>query len=177
MSETKLIFLDFDGVMNGMDNIYSRFKLENRSEYRDDYGQLFDERCVRHLKRLIKETKAKIVVSSTWRYSGLKTMQDMWKFRNLPGEIIGITSCNRAPEELKQITSDFWNSSEFGDRGNEIEGYLRWMNYDIKSYVILDDDVDFGQDQLDNHFVKCDTRFGLTGEDIDKAIEILNGTI
>lgn len=57
------------------------------------YGAYFgpDDHFVKNLKRIIDETGAKIVISSTWRMSGLQNILDMWHSRNLPGEVIGIT--------------------------------------------------------------------------------------
>ena len=40
-------------------------------------------------------------------------------------------------------------------------------------YVIFDDDTDFLLGQKDN-FIQINEEFGLTDEDIDKAIKILN---
>ena len=36
-------------------------------------------------------THADIVIESSWKYLGLEAMQDMWKDRQLPGKVIGIT--------------------------------------------------------------------------------------
>lgn len=148
----KIIFLDIDGVLN----VYGK--------QQDKYGQIFHKHLVDNLKKIIDETNAKIVLSSSWRLAGLKTIQDMWKYRNLPGAVIDITP-HRPNDDLT--------------RGEEIELWLM-KNNPIDAYVILDDDTDIHQL---NHFVKTsdnidhidcvDIGYGLTSICADKAIEIL----
>ena len=86
----RVIFLDIDGVINSHDNIWARTALwkDLGVPSRDKYGQLFDERCVRLLEWIISKTGCKIVISSTWRKSGLLTMERMWKDRGLPGRLL-----------------------------------------------------------------------------------------
>lgn len=155
----KVIFLDIDGVLNLC------------YEGRDEYGSLFHPHLVDNLKRLIDETGAKIVISSTWRFSGLVIMREMWDKRGLPGEVIGIT-----PNFMRKYGTTLC-------RGKEIDSYLE-ENKDITSYVILDDDTDMEDHQMDR-FVKTsgnidhedcvDIGYGLTSRCVDRAIEILNG--
>lgn len=156
--EMKVIFLDIDGVLN----LYC--------ESRDEYGCCFHPHLVDNLKRLIDETGAKIVISSTWRFSGLVIMKEMWIKRGLPGEVVGIT-----PNFMRHHGTTLC-------RGKEIDAYLE-ENKDITSYVILDDDTDMEEHQMDR-FIKTsgnkdhedcvDVGYGLTRICTDKAIEILN---
>ena len=73
----KIIFLDFDGVLNVIPDGFDKF------------GGIFHKHFVENLKRIINETGANIVVTSTWRFMGLKQLNEMWKFRKFPGKIIG----------------------------------------------------------------------------------------
>lgn len=75
----KIIFLDIDGVLN----VYP--------QGHDEYGAIFHPHLVENLKLILDQTGAKIVVSSTWRRSGLSIMKEMWEKRGLPGEVIDIT--------------------------------------------------------------------------------------
>lgn len=170
----KLIFLDIDGV------------LALNHQNRDEYGSLFHENFIDNLKFIIENTKAKIVISSTWRASGILALKEMWKKRNLPGEIIGVTPL-----------------SNLRYRGHEIESYLdnvckfKRINYSqvlqqtyietsiCKNYIILDDDSDMLLGQKE-HFIKCSCNFdhpdsiegyGLTRMNAFKAIKILNTPI
>jgi hypothetical protein len=149
----KVIFLDIDGVLNVM------------HPDRDEYGRCFHPHFEDNLKRIIKETGAKIVISSTWRASGLMVMQEMWIKRQLAGEVIDIT-CH-----LKSRR-----------RGQEIQVWLD--SNEVESYVILDDDTDMELHQMkcfvrtseNQHHRDCvDVGYGLTDICTDQAIGILNG--
>lgn len=148
----KVIFLDIDGVLN----VYC--------ESYDKYGCTFHTHLEDNLHDLIEATGAEIVISSTWRYSGLRVMQDMWRDRGLAGNIIDITP----------ILDD-------GTRGDEIDCWLRENQVD--NYVIIDDDDDMLPEQMDhfvktsgnyNHIDKVHLEYGLTKECTSKAILILN---
>jgi hypothetical protein len=163
----KVIFLDIDGVLN-VEVFINAFwmickigKLSRpeakqlfKVEMRDKYGNLFCPTTINALKYLIEETGAKIVISSTWRASGLKIMQEMWKHRELPGEIIDITPF-----------------SESRERGYEIEEWLK--HNPVDNYVIIDDDRDMLPEQQDS-FVKTDPIYGLTLSKALDCIKILN---
>jgi hypothetical protein len=151
----KIIFLDIDGVLNVI------------SQGRDRFGAIFHQHFVNNLKHIIDNTDAKIVISSTWRMSGLEIMQEMWKERNLPGEVIGITPTNMS-----------W----LHNRGAEIKDWLD-KHRNVNNYVIIDDDDDMLPSQT-NNFVRTannidhpdciDIGYGLTRICAAKAIGILN---
>lgn len=172
----KIIFLDIDGVLNvevfinAFWAICKQLKLNRAEEnnfrqvnLRDEYGNLFCPTACNQLAWIIKETGAKIVISSTWRHSGLKVMQEMWKARNLPGEVIDITPSNRQDRNLP--------FKERADRGHEIK---EWMSKNkVDRYVIFDDDDDMLPEQEAN-FIQVDEMYGIMGLDAEKAIQILN---
>lgn len=161
----KIIFLDIDGVLN----VYSH-------DY-DEYGSQFHKHLVENLQKVVEETDAKIVISSTWRYSGLQTMKDMWRNRDLPGDVIDITpDCNNLLDE------GLFESLDSIDRGHEIE-YCLNKHPEVENYVIFDDDNDFLQHQRCNfvrtsnninHPDSVDIGYGLTSKCADRAIKILN---
>ena len=154
----KVIFLDIDGVLNVIPNGY------------DKWGGIFHTHFVDNLKRIIDVTDAKIVISSTWRMgNGLEGMIDMWKMRDLPGEVIGIT-----PNFMVHFKTTLC-------RGKEIDAYLE-EHPEITNYVIIDDDSDMEPHQLNNfvmtsgnedHSDCVDIGYGLTKECSDWAIDIL----
>lgn len=158
LKDSKVIFLDIDGVLNIM-----------RPE-RDKYGSLFHENFVDNLKRIINGTGAVIVISSTWRLSGLSVMINMWKDRDLPGKVVGITS-----------SLCYKDGNENLVRGDEIQEFIDKFN--IINYLILDDDTDMLPHQM-NRFVRTsenydhtdyvDAGYGLTVECADQSIKILN---
>jgi len=163
----KVIFLDIDGVLNSTDymnacHINFRSAVEvGIASYpipegfvRDKFGHIFDPRCTLYLEALINTTGAKIVISSTWRFSGIEVMRELWKSRMLPGEIIGITPVTKH------------------DRGQEIKTWLDDHGKDVTHYVIIDDDSDMLKEQS-NNFVKTDNRYGLDVHSYERAIDIL----
>lgn len=163
----KIIFLDIDGVL-----------AVNFKDNRDDYGSGFHPEFVTNLKRIIDETGAKIVISSSWRHSGLTSLQEMWKKRELPGEVIDVTvniKLQRGMISFNREITDHEKVSYGGysiPRGCEIEYWLKedglftrvnWSKKyqeeileksKIKNYVILDDDSDMLFTQKE-HYVQC----------------------
>lgn len=178
----KIIFLDIDGVLNVI------------SQGHDQYGSLFHEHLVDNLKQIIDETGAKIVVSSSWRKSGLACMQEMWKFRNLPGEVIDVTP---GIHIIRGGGLIFWNNLLEEHPTPKIHGYSiprgceidYWVRNcakkfgELETYVILDDDSDMLMHQKEL-YVQCsdnpehedsiDIGYGLTKINALKAIKILN---
>lgn len=91
----KVLFLDIDGVLNTK---YWYTQMD-RNTPKDKYGYAFDPNSVANLKRIVEDTGAEIVISSSWKCMGLSQMEDMWRDRNLPGRIIGITP-NSVSDEM-----------------------------------------------------------------------------
>ena len=154
----KIIFLDFDGVMDT-----ARYELILRISGRpsvDAYGTIFDPECVWNLRQIIDKTGAKIVVSSSWKsIMSFEELLDMWKKRNLPGEVIDTTPYNL----------------ECRNRGDEIDLWLQGCQEECQ-YVILDDidGSNFNEHQLER-LVVVDAVKGLDEVAAEKAIEKLNG--
>ena len=116
---TKIIFLDFDGVLNT--EHYQGLLQYQGKPWQDEYGAFFDPKAVKQLKRIIDATDADIVVESSWKYLGLDAMKELWEVRNLPGTIIDIT-----PSLLGK------------NKGVEIASWLsKYAKQDIR-YVIID---------------------------------------
>lgn len=115
----KIIFLDFDGVL---DTAYYDLVLTSKGlQETDEYGPIFDPTCVTNLEAIINATKADIVVTSSWKY--LMTYEEllrMWKTRGMPGRIIDATP----------------NISRH--RGDEIDVWLRECKAACE-YAIIDD--------------------------------------
>lgn len=172
----KVIFLDIDGVLNSGDYMWNthmlrRLQSNNRNiEYcarnaglqttRDEFGHIFDPRCVICLAAIIEATGAKIVITSTWRRAGLERMQELWKFRNLPGEVVGVT-----PSEIDGFFATY--------RYDEIREYIKHHS-EVEQYVIIDDDTIYAEDEYVENFIKTTNQFGLDYFKVKNAIEILN---
>lgn len=162
----KVVFLDIDGVLNSNDWYTYRYNTCTSKEIDDEYPlKEIDPRGLMYLRTLIQETKAKIVISSSWRHN-----MDVKKFTELFKKL-------GFEEEIIDITPDFgYDPFMFAyPRGCEILAWIR--NFEkkdhVESYVILDDDIDMLYCQKDN-FIPIDTTHGLTLKNVLKAIKILN---
>ncbi len=164
---SKIIFLDFDGVLN-TGSWYRQ--LDKQLRY-DEYGTVFDPNAVANLGRVIEATGADIVISSSWKELGLSSMEEMWEERNLPGRVIGITPTYIDDEML--LTADLSTMDFLNGRGSEIKEWLSKHGKDVSHYVIFDDVDDILPEQQ-NHFIQTDPEVGISKKDADMAISILN---
>lgn len=147
----KIIFLDIDGVLNTVEKQDDDCFLD---------GYILNRTLVGRLNKLITDTGASVVISSTWRK--LLTADDiqiMLDFAGYVGTICGMTE-----------------NSSHGVRGVEINSWLRSRRDSITNYIILDDDSDMMLNQAP-HFFNTDINFGLTDKIVYKATRFLNGCI
>ena len=91
----KVLFLDIDGVLNTK----WWYTQMDRNTHKDKYGYAFDPNAVANLKKIIDETGADIVISSSWKCFGLSELEEMWQDRGLPGKLIDITP-NSVSDEM-----------------------------------------------------------------------------
>lgn len=167
----KCIFLDIDGVLNvevyitAVVDMCKRQGFDYNLHMRDEFGTRFCPLTVRYLNWIVESCDAKIVISSTWRMNGLEEMRRMWKERELPGEIIGVTPI------MRNYDSEL-SFEERAERGNEIKWYLD-NHPEITNYVIIDDDNDMLPEQQEN-FVQTFHQYGITNVVAEKCIEILS---
>ncbi len=141
---SKVIFLDFDGVLT-TDSFLSSIE-EGLS--RDRYGHIFAPTCVEALGDLIEKSGATIVVTSSWvKDMSLWKVRRMWKSRKMPGEVLDI---------LRNDSSD---------RGWKIDLWL--SSHGNPDYVIVDD-MDYRQflPKQKEHLITTDGHKGLTKIDI-----------
>lgn len=167
---SKFIFLDFDGVLTTAryHNMLRRCSVATI----DRFGELFDPQAVANLRMILERTRAKLVITSSWRTEGLDVMRDLWHTRILPGQIADITPFylygafrhSSAEEPFAGFTS--------GSRGMEIAEWLIRNAEPHTPYVILDDEEDILLRQTDR-FVKIDAETGITPENARQAIELL----
>lgn len=157
------MFLDFDGVLN---TCWWERKIPI-----DKYGYAFDPNAVANLAKIIVETGADIVVSSTWKFMGLSEMQEMWEERSLPGKIIDITPNTVSDEVL--LYADLEHMELTPIRGMEIKEWLDSKGKKVSRYAILDDMDSMLPEQKD-HLVLTNPTVGITESDAFKAISILN---
>ena len=120
--------------------VFENINCGTKHETKDKYGYVFCPTAIRYLHSLIDKHNTKIIISSSWRYSGIKWLKALWKFRNLPGEIIDTTCCQsnedfkKQFEEIQKLTKIRFSSHV--DRGYEIQAYLN-LHPEIENYVIF----------------------------------------
>lgn len=157
----KIVFLDIDGVLNS-ESFWS--DKTQGARYREAVAngcskteQLalanIDPKAVDLLNKILEETDAELVISSTWRTH--LELPEILAFMGVKKQIYSVT-----PTTLKR------------HRGTEIQMWLD-CHPDIDNYIILDDDSDMLNKQL-NHFIHTSWKNGLTLDHVDKAIKILN---
>lgn len=181
----KVIFLDIDGVLNSQ-LWYSKRRNFNPTEIDTHYPFYeFDPDLVNNLNRIVENTGAKIVVSSTWRKGrSVDELQTLLDSVGFIGEVIGKT---------KSFSIYDGNKYESAPRGCEIASYLReekfqrinWSKEEqqkyidlsnIKNYIILDDDSDMLYSQRE-HFVHTPNNSGLGEYQTNLSINILNKSL
>lgn len=162
----KVIFLDFDGVITVPETKWHLSTIH-----------------MKRLGKILDATGASIIVSSSWRYGGierlLENITDPNYFLCRPLESNPNIGTFLYPEKIIDVTPTIImgkpSYSETGvDRGYEIDAWLRSnKHFEIESYLIIDDDSDFLEEQK-KHFVHTNYRKGLTEENVEQAIKLLN---
>ena len=165
---SKILFLDIDGVLN-TERQHDRC-VETGAAYVDNFGYDFDPVAVANLKKIVDETGADIVISSSWKFWGLSTMQKLWDSRGLPGKILDVTPNNVSDELLLSV--DLSRMDMPAGKGSEIKEWLSASGQNVIHYAILDDVPDMLPEQQ-SHFVQTDPRIGITQDDVNKVISIL----
>lgn len=156
----KIIFLDFDGVLNS-------------NQSRQETGHLgfgaaqVDPKAAARLDKLVRSTGAKIVVSSSWRH--IFTVPQLQQILSQ----VGARAAAQAVIDRTPVGE--------GNRGNEIQDWLDLESERITvnpkhdrvtSYVILDDDNDMTPEQQPR-MIHTNPQYGLTDQDVVNAISIL----
>jgi hypothetical protein len=159
----KIIFLDIDGVLNHEAFYKERYEKRNDGNAIEHPYSEIDPKCVDNLNTLITDTNAKIVISSTWRHSGLSYCEDVLGYHGFMGEIIDITPSS--PTRFRGLEILDWVKSN--------EELIGEPHYNFTEYVILDDDSDMLYWQR-NNFLLIDRFVGLTMGDVFRAKKILN---
>jgi hypothetical protein len=157
-SKMKVIFLDLDGVLNS-----DRYDRERDWSKTNTY---IDETRLPLLKRIVDETGAKIVFSSTWRdhwNADPALCDEDGKYINECFARYGLSIYDKTPE-----------IGSFTERKAEIAQWLQ--EHKTERYVIIDDFY-YGWEEMNPFYVRTDMKVdrGLEERHVLKAIAILNG--
>jgi hypothetical protein len=158
----KIVFLDIDGVLNSHAYSVERNLADPTHEMRAGFlpknprfwAPMIDKKAMPRLNKIIAETDAKIVISSSWRHANpAKKMQTILELAGFVGEVIDQTPVMEGP------------------RSWEISSWLA-ANATAKRFVILDDGKSAGEG-LEKWFIHTDLSHGLQDEHVARAIILL----
>lgn len=167
----KIIFLDFDGVLNT--EYYQNLLRYKGKAWQDEHGAFFDPEAVAQLKRIIDVTRADIVIESSWKFLGLEAMQEMWQVRSMPGRVIDITPSSISDSWLFTANLDDIASAMEHCKGMEIASWLADNAAKDTRYVIIDDEYVILDSQQPN-FIMANPYDGITEDVADRTISVLN---
>lgn len=156
----KAIFLDIDGVLN-----------------KDNGGPKIEECFVRRLAHIVEKTGAEIVLSSSWRRSYANHVNPEYPYQN-KDVVLLISMLDKYRLRVMDVTPDLISGPYA--RPLEIRAWMLEQG-NLERFVILDDETFWAWNWLEDYLV-CTTHLdgngksvcGLTDEDAEKAIAILN---
>ena len=149
----KILFLDFDGVLNSEQYLHRC----------GEYGVVFDPACMVQLQRIVQTTDARIVLTSSWR--------EHWESDESCGDNTGV----QINTLFHQYGLSVWDKTpKLRDRREkEIEAWLT-AHPDVENFAVVDDRF-LSANLLEEHFVKTSNyQSGLNQELADAVIAILN---
>lgn len=152
----KVLFLDFDGVLNHRAHFARLPPGRTASEVEHDDNS-FDRVCVARLDTILERTGCSVIISSSWRHmyplAKLVTILRQHGFR-YESRIIG-------------VTPDFPDR----DRGHEIQASLDALAV-VEVFAILDDDSDMAH--LKSFLVQTSFDTGLQDVHVEAVVRMLN---
>jgi hypothetical protein len=159
----KVVFLDFDGVVNSR---------ETRKRYPDKYTDI-DPYHVQFLNKITDATGAVIVITSSWRFSP-----------DAVDHLVGAGATAPIAGKIPDSTNRGRNGHYATARCGEIKTWMSENN--ITQFVILDDipteytfDRENGKETvyyfegLEDHHVHCADRGGLLEKHVEMAVNII----
>lgn len=156
----KVVFLDIDGVLND-----------------GAKGLKIDEVMVERLARIVNNTGAALVLTSSWRWSYIRSMDADHPEKDNDIEML-VGALDRYGMHIEGTTPIFFNGPN--GRPFEVRTWLQ-RRANVKRFVILDDESFWQWNWLSDYFVCTEQQVGerkyacgLTEEDVKKAIAILN---
>ena len=146
-----LIFLDVDGVLNSTKHALELYKKTGVQRSNERYP--FDWECLENFYKLVSDTDASVVISSSWRNyeKNMHVLNQIFDFYGIRDKIVGQTGV-------------MWNHG----RDREIMDYLYRNPCD--HFVVLDDVM---YTSLMDYTVWTTLYEGFTKDDVEKAKKIL----
>jgi hypothetical protein len=160
----RIVFLDFDGVLNSIAGWRDRALLLRQKLSRLEWqARQLEPELVERLNQIIDATSAKVVVSSSWRHGfSADELQQILELAGFTGDVIDVTPDAQGEglfERRRPVAIYRW-----------LEQYRERLQ--VSAYVVLDD-IDMS-DYFGDEFVLTEHRHGLQPQHVEKAIEVLN---
>lgn len=176
----KIIFLDIDGVINH--TAWYNWVRQHPEFLKDGGHKNIDPKSVEKIINICNQANAYIILSSSWRWHNfeqtIKKLSSIRDLRPILDRMVGVTLRTDERErgkEIKYFLNDCRKNhfnSEFNTWNPLIKSKIKISNF--PKFVILDDDnFDILEEQLP-FFIHVNDKVGITDEDIDKAVKILN---
>lgn len=172
----KILFLDIDGVLNYMPDRETLHTLKNSIPYEEFQHEIygFSKRLVKFLKMIIDATNCKIVFSTSWRYFKDHHIEGS-DWRKTLADLLGVDQSifiGNTPD----ISSGWDMGNVCRRRGTEIS---TWLNCNTEpgkyKFCVIDDEVvDIISVLPKKNVIHTNMKTGLSRDDVDKAIQILN---
>jgi hypothetical protein len=145
----KVLFLDIDGVLNSHRTAiaFGGYPHDVTGEERDR----FDEVGLALIRGIVKEAKAEVVLSSSWRIG--------MSYEHI-GTCLGLPIIGATPQK--------WSNEQV--RGHEIAEWLD-AHPEVECYVIVDDDSDMLPEQMER-FVHTSGFDGFRWKDAERMAEL-----
>lgn len=160
----KILFLDIDGVVN----------MGRKPGVGFNWA---DEKCVQLLNDVLRETGAKVVISSSWRVgSELQELANHFKNHfGIKADFIGMTPVINLEVDDEEFTTSAPRAMEIRD----------WLNRhpEITNFAVIDDmdiftnfhnEINFEDQEIDQRFVRLSFFGGLHEEAARDLKRILN---
>ena len=146
----KVVFLDFDGVLNSSNFLYGKGKKFDSTQA----DEKIDPEAVRRMNVITDCTGADIVVSSSWRIGkGVDDLRSLLRRHSVTGVVVGATPVTRGP------------------RGGQISEWL--SGHKVECFAVLDDCISDMEALPASTLVKTQESHGLLDEHVAQAIKIL----
>lgn len=165
MEKVKVIFLDVDGVLNPLVNIYMRKK---KGEPTSSYHITIPGDKIYRLKQIVDRTGAILIMSSSWRLGYIASnMTPSRSYINLNNQLMryGLQLQGWTPvhkDRIRGIEINWW-----------LESFIRNNGYKPK-YIIIDDELEDLINYHRGHIIKTTSLLGIQDEHVNIAVNLLN---
>lgn len=155
----RVLFLDFDGVLN---------TLVGRRRSPQGWNRL-EPKFVECINEIVERTECEVVVSSSWR-NKVESLNPLDKEIVKIERMTTILRNNGANFDVSGVTPDFGADKGYAGRGTEIAAWLEREGFS-GCIAIVDDRDDMVQ--LQSYLVQTNPIVGIQDKDVEKLCQLL----